>query len=75
MEVIAKKYIKQADRQIYHVRIKKSFRTKPIMKLRSFQQKKNIKIGALFEKNIGERILKNIYTDELCNLLLWKVGQ
>ena len=60
-EVIAKKNIKQTDK----------FRT--TMKLRSFQQK-NYQNRSILRKNIREQTLKIIDTDELYNLLLWKVG-
>ena len=37
------------------------------------ESKKVIKIGAFFKK-IGEQTLRNMYTDEQYNLVLWKVG-
>ena len=42
------------------------------MKLRSFQQKKeSYHNRSILRKNIDEQTLKNIYRDELYNLLLW----
>ena len=68
-EVIAKKNIKQTGRQIYPVQIKKIFKTEsPIFSKKINQNQSSLR------KNIDEQTLQNVHTDELYNLLLWKVG-
>ena len=60
MEVIAKKNIKQTDRQIYHAQIQKILEWDHYEAENLSFPKKNHQYWTILQKNIGKQKLKNI---------------